>query len=97
MHHRKIRLQKLLVQRLRDIRDSHWTPRPIPELIRAALRQCVVGSEILQITTTRDNSEIIDIWLEDEHAGIPSRDIAARVAHAVIGVRTIPDAIKANR
>ena len=87
MKKRSIRLHVDTVAKLRDLRDSHITPVPIPELVRRCLKrtQGVVGVENTE-PTTRRNSTIITVWLGIEHCDLNHNEIVNRVEIALSGI-----------
>ena len=96
---RKIRLPKDIIDVLRDLRDSYSEPRPIPQLVSAALRQTRVSTCQSARPTTRNDSEVIEVWLDEEFADLPHGEIVARVSMVVDGLngKTYPDVINMNR
>lgn len=97
--HKKIRMPKRIVEKLRDLRDSHITPRPITELVNCCLKQTRRSNAIKLAPTTRSESIPIDIWIDAEFSCLSPEDIRARVAHALLGIeeKLIPENIKMNR
>ena len=83
--HRKIRLPKVLIQKLRDLRDGPGS-RPIPRLVNICLNNTRCVTCIKYATTTRVSSEAVDLWLDPEYGKLDSADIRARIAHALIGI-----------
>ena len=97
---RSIRLEKKTVELLRDLRDSFITPVAIPELVRRCLKQTDgVVCDQNQPPTTRKNSEVITIWLSDEHANLDHAEIVARIKTALVGIeeKLVPAQIEWNR
>lgn len=96
--HKKVRFPKVVIDLLRDLKFSHITPRPIPELVNCCLKQ-TRSKMFLRLHTTRDNSMPIDIWIDDEFDGLEPQDIVGRTAHALIGIQCkfIPENIKMHR
>lgn len=98
MNHRKIRMPNSVIKKLRDLSCSYPSRRPIPELIRACLRhRC--GNFLFLAPTTREDSEALDIWLDDENATLDNKEIIARTAHALIGIeaKLIPANIQMHK
>lgn len=97
--HVKIRLPKRTINTLRDLSHSHITPRPIPRLVNACLKQ-TRGVDCLELAPIpRNDSERWDLWIDEEFFELTPTEIRARVAHALIGIeaKMVPDQIKINR
>lgn len=98
MNHRKIRMPNSVIKKLRDLSCSYANRRPIPDLVRACLRQRC-GTWLHYAPTTRNNSEAIDLWLDDDDSQLDNKEIIARTAHALIGIESkmIPANIKMHQ
>lgn len=97
MNHRKIRFPNSVIKKLRDLSYSYPCKRPIPDLVRACLKQ-KCGTFLFFAPTTRKESESLDIWLDDDQSELDSKEIIARTAHALIGIeaKLIPMNIRMN-
>jgi len=86
---RSIRLHKIAIQLLRDLRDSHpyGCMRKIPELANCCLKQTRGVETFLRVYTPRNNSEKVDIKIDPEFKDLETSEIAARVSHALIGIQ----------
>lgn len=98
MNHRKIRMPNSVINKLRDLSCSYPHRRPIPDLVRACLRQRC-GDWLFLTPTTRDKSEAIDLWLDDNDSKLDNKEIIARTAHALIGIeaKLIPANIQMHK
>jgi len=85
--HRKIRIPKQTAATLRALRAAYNDTRKIPQLVNACLKQTRDVKCALHQHTTRNESEVIDIWLSDEFRDLEHSEIVARVGHALIGVQ----------
>jgi len=76
------------IQTLRDLRDSHISGRPLPELVRCCLKQTDGVVDVLKVCgTTREGSEKLDVTLDHQHATLDHSTLVARVCHALIGMQ----------
>ena len=98
MNHRKIRMPNSVIKKLRDLSCSYPSRRSIPSIVRACIRQ-TCGSTCLIMSTTRNDSEAIDLWLDDDDSQLDNKEIIARTAHALIGIeaKLIPANIKMHK
>jgi uncharacterized protein YgiM (DUF1202 family) len=85
---RKVRLPNYTLEILRNLSISYQPhKRSIPSLVTACLKQ-TRGKEVLKLKTTpRNDSEKIDITLDEEFEHLEHSEIAARIAHALIGIQ----------
>ena len=91
MVHKKVRFHNDDIARLRAIRQEYvkmfGRPRPIPKLVEACLRRtrgvCCEKSP----KAPRAESEKLDLWLEEEFAGLDPSEVRDRVHHALNEVR----------
>lgn len=84
---RKVRLPNNVLDLLRFLNMLYETKRGIPELVSACLR-ATRGKTCLKLhSTPRNDSEKVDIMLDDEFANLEHAEIVARIAHALIGIQ----------
>jgi len=94
---RSVRLSNDLLNKLRDLRDSHITPIPVSQLINRCLRSTRGQNCEKRDCTPRNNSEKVVAYVDAEFEGLPHEDIVTRVTHAMKGVQLDQYQIEINR